>query len=144
LISFDGDQTLYSDGGNFAPNADLAKAIIELMKAGVTVAVITAAGITLSIIIAPMLMTSIQFIVFFHIMFGILGYGNDGEKYAVRLRGLLDSFIHYNLTPDELSRFYIFGGECNYLLQACYISSPRGVIKICLNYSYLMHGFYAS
>lgn len=44
LISFDGDQTLYSDGGNFEDNDELALAIILLLKHGVKVALITAAG----------------------------------------------------------------------------------------------------
>ena len=44
LISFDGDQTLYSDGGNFEDNAALAGSIIQLLRVGVAVAVITAAG----------------------------------------------------------------------------------------------------
>lgn len=44
MISFDGDQTLYSDGGNFEDNDELASAIILLLKNGVKVALITAAG----------------------------------------------------------------------------------------------------
>jgi IMP and pyridine-specific 5'-nucleotidase len=35
LISFDGDQTLYSDGGNFENNMELAFLIICLLKARV-------------------------------------------------------------------------------------------------------------
>jgi hypothetical protein len=31
LITFDGDQTLYQDGGNFAPTHELAGAIIDLL-----------------------------------------------------------------------------------------------------------------
>jgi IMP and pyridine-specific 5'-nucleotidase len=89
LISFDGDQTLYADGGNFGYNSLLGESIIELIRMGVTVAVITAAG-----------------------------YGNDGSKYAIRLQGLLQNFAELGLTEEELDRFFIFGGECNYLLQA--------------------------
>ena len=89
LITFDGDQTLYSDGGNFEPNADLALPIVQLIRSGVKVAVITAAG-----------------------------YGLDGSKYAVRLHGLLRSFIEEGLTSEEIGGFFVFGGECNYLLQA--------------------------
>ena len=90
LISFDGDQTLYQDGGNFDedPDNELANSIISLLKANVKVAIITAAG-----------------------------YGNDGSKYAFRLQGLLTSFITHNLSDQEISQFYVFGGECNYLLQ---------------------------
>ena len=88
MISFDGDQTLYSDGGNFDDDDNLAMGIIYLMKSGVKVALITAAG-----------------------------YGLDNAKYEVRLGGLLDKFISSQLTEEEVGRFYVFGGECNYLFQ---------------------------
>lgn len=88
MISFDGDQTLYSDGGNFDDNDELAMGIISLMKSGVKVALITAAG-----------------------------YGLDNSKYEVRLGGLLDKFVAMKLTEEEVGRFYVFGGECNYLFQ---------------------------
>jgi IMP and pyridine-specific 5'-nucleotidase len=45
------------------------------------------------------------------------GYGLDGSKYARRLRGLLDRFIAEKLTRAEVECFYVFGGECNYLMQ---------------------------
>ncbi len=88
LITFDGDQTLYTDGGNFEENEELALAIISLMCHGVKVAVVTAAG-----------------------------YGLDGSKYSKRLRGLLDRFVIENLTKEQIENFFVFGGECNYLLQ---------------------------
>lgn len=88
LISFDGDQTLYSDGGNFDDNEELAMGIIHLMKSGVKVALITAAG-----------------------------YGLDNTKYETRLGGLLEKFASSQLTEEEVNRFYVFGGECNYLFQ---------------------------
>lgn len=44
LISFDGDQTLYSDGENFERNPQLAHYLYQLMRHGVHVAVVTAAG----------------------------------------------------------------------------------------------------
>lgn len=93
MISFDGDQTLYSDGGNFEKNEIIAKTIHELLKHDVKVVVITAAG-----------------------------YGTEGSKYAVRLQGLLDSFIEVGLTSDEVERFYVVGGECNYYMKAHYSS----------------------
>lgn len=88
LITFDGDQTLYSDGGNFEKNDELALGIMSLMCHGIKVAVVTAAG-----------------------------YGLDGSKYAKRLQGLLDRFVLEDLTKDQVECFYVFGGECNYLLQ---------------------------
>lgn len=79
---------LYSDGGNFEENELLARSIQELLKHHVKVVLITAAG-----------------------------YGLDGKKYAVRLKGLFSSFIAAKLTAEEIGRFYVFGGECNYLMR---------------------------
>ena len=89
FISFDGDQTLYSDGGNFEEKSGLSYQIIELIKAGVIICVITAAN-----------------------------YFHDGPKYEVRLQGLLRRFIKAGLSAEEVNRFYVVGGECNFLLQA--------------------------
>lgn len=88
LITFDGDQTLYSDGGNFGHDEELSVGIMSLLCRGIKVAVVTAAG-----------------------------YGLDGSKYARRLRGLLDRFVAEKLTRAEVECFYVFGGECNYLMQ---------------------------
>ena len=87
LITFDGDQTLYSDGANFESNPKLANYLYLLLKHGVTVAVVTAAG-----------------------------YEYETKKYELRLSGLLDFFKAKGLSEDECDRFYLFGGECNYLL----------------------------
>ena len=88
LISFDGDQTLYSDGANFADNPRLAHYLCQLLRQGVTVAVVTAAG-----------------------------YEYTVEKYQYRLSGLLRFFQSRKLKAAECERFYLFGGECNYLLR---------------------------
>ena len=88
LICFDGDQTLYSDGANFEKSPKLAKYISMLLQHGVTIAVVTAAG-----------------------------YEYQASKYELRLSGLLAYFKERNLEQSDLERFYIFGGECNYLLQ---------------------------
>eukprot|EP00986_Skeletonema_menzelii_P012163 scaffold6547_cov144-Skeletonema_menzelii.AAC.8 len=88
LICFDGDQTLYSDGANFESNPRLAKYLFLLLKHGVTIAVVTAAG-----------------------------YEYQAAKYELRLSGLLAYFKEKGLEGDDLERFYIFGGECNYLLR---------------------------
>lgn len=88
LISFDGDQTLYSDGANFEENPKLANYLYLLLRHGVFIAVVTAAG-----------------------------YDYNVEKYEFRLSGLLKYFQKRGLTPAECERFYLFGGECNYLLR---------------------------
>jgi IMP-specific 5'-nucleotidase len=87
MITFDGDQTLYSDGSNFDSNPALASYLCQLLKHGVIVAVVTAAG-----------------------------YEYNVEKYEFRLSGLLRYFKAKELTAEECERFLLFGGECNYLL----------------------------
>ncbi len=94
LITFDGDQTLYSDGGNFQNNRELAGAIIDLLIAGVTVSIVTAAG-----------------------------YGLDGPKYEVRLDGLLRALENADVDDATASRLLLLGGECNYLLR-CEMRAP--------------------
>jgi IMP and pyridine-specific 5'-nucleotidase len=93
LITFDGDQTLYSDGANFESNPKLANYLYLLLKNGVTVAVVTAAG-----------------------------YEYETSKYELRLSGLLQYFKNHSikLTKEQLNCFYLFGGECNYLLRLDY------------------------
>mmetsp|Transcript_26748 Transcript_26748/g.39565 ORF Transcript_26748/g.39565 Transcript_26748/m.39565 type:complete len:480 (+) Transcript_26748:163-1602(+) len=88
LITFDGDQTLYSDGANFESNPRLANYMYLLLKCGVNIAVVTAAG-----------------------------YEYKTEKYEYRLSGLLDYFKKKELKSEDCGRFYLFGGECNYLLR---------------------------
>lgn len=86
LITFDGDETLYPDRQCFR-NEQTAKYITALLRKGIYVAVVTAAG-----------------------------YGYQSEKYEERLVGLLD-FWKKNREPFELvSKFFLFGGESNYLL----------------------------
>lgn len=87
MITFDGDQTLYSDGANFDSNPRLANYLYLLLKHGVNVAIVTAAG-----------------------------YEYNVDKYEFRLSGLLSYFKSKSLTEEECERFYLFGGECNYLL----------------------------
>jgi len=87
MITFDGDQTLYSDGANFESNQELASYLYLLLRNGVTIAVVTAAG-----------------------------YEYQKEKYELRLSGLLKYFQDRKLPARDCERFFLFGGECNYLL----------------------------
>jgi len=87
MITFDGDQTLYSDGANFDSNPKLANYLYLLLRRGVYIAVVTAAG-----------------------------YEYQTEKYELRLSGLLAYFEEKGLDPDHCDHFFLFGGECNYLL----------------------------
>ena len=88
LICFDGDQTLYSDGANFEKSPKLAKYLYLLLRRGATIAVVTAAG-----------------------------YEYQAPKYELRLSGLLAYFRERGLDRAARERFYLFGGECNYLLR---------------------------
>lgn len=88
MITFDGDQTLYSDGANFEGNPELANYLYLLLRHGVTLAVVTAAG-----------------------------YEYQTERYEMRLSGLLAYFKSKNLPAEDCERFYLFGGECNFLLK---------------------------
>mmetsp|Transcript_3945 Transcript_3945/g.11810 ORF Transcript_3945/g.11810 Transcript_3945/m.11810 type:complete len:405 (+) Transcript_3945:111-1325(+) len=86
LITFDGDQTLYQDGGDFHPESGLVQHLVDLLEEGVYVALVTAAG-----------------------------YENNPEKYESRLSGLLEGFLKRQLPADATKRFYVMGGECNFL-----------------------------
>jgi len=107
FVSFDGDQTLYSDGGNFEEKSGLSYQIIELLKAGIIVCVITAAN-----------------------------YQHDGSKYEVRLAGLLRRFIKANLGSEEIERFHVMGGECNFLLQCKKFKLSDGERNACSRYEH--------
>ena len=90
FISFDGDETLYADGRNFAQSdaSKLARYIEKLLLCGIAVALVTAAG-----------------------------YKGAPEKYEVRLDGLLQYFRTQRTPADALARFFVVGGECNYLFE---------------------------
>jgi len=87
LVTFDGDQTLYSDGKNFS-DEKLAGYIIRFLESGIQCALVTAAG-----------------------------YGLDAAKYEVRIGGLLEAFRSNGLSESSVTKFYVLGGECNYLLR---------------------------
>jgi len=87
FVSFDGDCTLYSDGKNFN-DPKLAAQILRLLEAGVVVALVTAAG-----------------------------YGYEAARYEKRLDGLLRVLAAAEPEPETLRRFFVVGGESNYLLQ---------------------------
>lgn len=88
FISFDGDETLYADGHNFAQTdaSKLSRYIEKLLVCGISVALVTAAG-----------------------------YKGAPEKYEARLDGLLQHFHASGMADEALARFYVVGGECNYL-----------------------------
>jgi IMP and pyridine-specific 5'-nucleotidase len=96
FISFDGDETLYADGKNFAQSdaQKLARYIEKLLSSGIGVALVTAAG-----------------------------YKGAPEKYETRLDGLLHYLAVHKVTDTALERFFVVGGECNYLFEAVRVSA---------------------
>ncbi|KAJ2785561.1 IMP 5'-nucleotidase [Coemansia interrupta] len=86
MVTFDGDMTLYADGQNFEHDNALTDLLISLLRRRIAVAIVTAAG-----------------------------YGDDAARYELRLSGLLKGFARAALRPDEVARFFVLGGECNFL-----------------------------
>ena len=88
LITFDGDMTLYADGKDFSRDSHLVELLIGLLEKKLYVAIVTAAG-----------------------------YPGDASRYEQRLSGLLDGFKASKLPKECLERFFVLGGECNYLFR---------------------------
>eukprot|EP00750_Incisomonas_marina_P029273 INCI7089.2.p1 GENE.INCI7089.2~~INCI7089.2.p1 ORF type:complete len:418 (-),score=70.33 INCI7089.2:559-1812(-) len=87
MISFDGDQTLYSDGSCIS-NQSIIDSIVRLLQDGVVIAIVTAAS-----------------------------YLDNASGYERRIDLLLQHFRQVKLPAEKLSNFYVLGGECNYLFQ---------------------------
>ena len=91
LVTFDGDVTLYNDGDSLDYNNPVITNILRLLKRGVKVAIVTAAGYT------------------------------EASKYHARLYGLLDSMkqqIRSDSLHDP--KLVVMGGESNYLFDYGY------------------------
>lgn len=92
LITFDGDVTLYEDGKCLKPTDDVVTRLIQLLKLGFFVAVVTAAGYP----------------------------GQSGaQNYYQRLKGLIDAMNlkDCELTDLQKQNLLIMGGESNYLFR---------------------------
>ncbi|KAG0231484.1 IMP 5'-nucleotidase [Actinomortierella wolfii] len=105
LITFDGDMTLYDDGMSFSESSPLIASLITLMRANLRVAIVTAAG-----------------------------YPGDASKYEERLAGLLSAFTAQNLPEEMLQRFFVLGGECNYLFHCGWKTLDNGQRAVGLTY----------
>jgi IMP and pyridine-specific 5'-nucleotidase len=87
LLTFDGDVTLYKDGGSLVPNSPVIPRLVHFLSLDVKIAIITAAGYT------------------------------EPAKYYSRLSGLLDAVRSSSkLTNSQKSNLMIMGGESNFLL----------------------------
>lgn len=88
LITFDGDVTLYEDGGSMTMENKSATRIIQLLKRHICVGIVTAAGY------------------------------DDSELYESRLFGLLRQLeLRDDITLEEKQKLTIMGGESNFLFQ---------------------------
>lgn len=103
LVTFDGDVTLYDDGQNLHPDNPVVSRILGLMKKGVRIGIVTAAGYA------------------------------EPEKYSARLYGLLHAIRDSKeLTPEQRRNLIVMGGESSYLCQfdeaaaCCLRLLPRG------------------
>jgi IMP and pyridine-specific 5'-nucleotidase len=88
LITFDGDMTLYDDGKDFEHDSGLVNLLMKLLGHDLNVCVVTAAG-----------------------------YPGDASRYEKRLSGLLKGFETARLPKNMCEKFFVLGGECNYLFQ---------------------------
>ena len=88
LVTFDGDVTLYDDGDSLDYKNPVIESIIQLLRRGVKVAIVTAAGYT------------------------------EASKYYARLYGLLEVMKHkirFGELKDP--QLVVMGGESNYLFK---------------------------
>jgi IMP and pyridine-specific 5'-nucleotidase len=91
--------TLYADGKNFSADSHLVKLLVGLLRKDIFVAIVTAAG-----------------------------YPGQPEQYEHRLSGLLEGFKKADLPPQNLEKFFVLGGECNYLFR--YDSKSNRLVSV--------------
>jgi IMP and pyridine-specific 5'-nucleotidase len=84
LVTFDGDVTLYDDGQSLTPDNPVIPRILELMRTGSKIGIVTAAGYT------------------------------EARRYYERLHGLLDAIYATDLSVAGKENLVILGGESNY------------------------------
>jgi IMP and pyridine-specific 5'-nucleotidase len=86
LATFDGDVTLYEDGGSLEGDSPVIPRLLDLLRKGVKVGIVTAAGYT------------------------------TADRYYARLHGLLDAMAtSSDLTAGQKASLVVMGGEANYL-----------------------------
>ena len=86
LLTFDGDVTLYEDGGSLQGNLPVISRLLHFLSKDVKIGIVTAAGYT------------------------------DPSKYYDRLSGLIEAIqCSQDLTPEQKRGLMIMGGESNFL-----------------------------
>ncbi|KAK0390621.1 hypothetical protein NLU13_0125 [Sarocladium strictum] len=95
LATFDGDVTLYDDGQSLEPSSPVVPRLLDLLKKGIKIGIVTAAGYT------------------------------TADRYYERLHGLLDAIAaSTELDPSQKQNLVIMGGEANYLFEFS-LSAPH-------------------
>lgn len=84
LVTFDGDVTLYDDGQCLTPENPVIARILQLMRTGSKIGIVTAAGYT------------------------------EARRYYERLYGLLDAIYASDLPMANKHNLVILGGESNF------------------------------
>ena len=80
LITFDGDVTLYEDGGSIVKGSKIVRRLMQLLNRGINVGIVTAAGY------------------------------DDAERYKERLYGLcFELFTNKDMPPENKSKLTIMG-----------------------------------
>ncbi|KIW08277.1 uncharacterized protein PV09_01197 [Verruconis gallopava] len=88
LVTFDGDVTLYDDGGVLEADSIVIPRLMDLLNRGTKIGIVTAAGYT------------------------------EARRYYERLRGLLDAIHASTTLPSSLKEnLIVMGGESSYLFQ---------------------------
>ncbi|KAK5108369.1 hypothetical protein LTR62_008399 [Meristemomyces frigidus] len=85
LVTFDGDLTLYDDGAVLTPENPVIERILALMRRGVRIGIVTAAGYT------------------------------EAKEYYRRLAGLLDALAASEVSHKLEHNLVVMGGESNFL-----------------------------
>jgi hypothetical protein len=79
----------------------------SLQRAGLIVAVVTAAGYPGADGARKFVPSALQFAAHCH----------SSARYEARLRGLLDAMVAQGMDQKTTRRLFVLGGECNYLCQ---------------------------
>jgi IMP and pyridine-specific 5'-nucleotidase len=87
LITFDGDVTLYDDGQSLEADSPIIPRILQVLRRGTKVGIVTAAGYT------------------------------EARRYYDRLYGLLDAVNASDLSSIQKEGLVVCGGESNYLFK---------------------------
>lgn len=90
LVTFDGDVTLYDDGSSLQPGDAMVERLLNLLRRGIHVGIVTAAG-----------------------------YADpSGKMYHERLAGLIEGVMEDPHLEEKMrSNLFIMGGECNYMFR---------------------------